>query len=224
MPDLHVLRVFCADDGSGGNPLGVFLDGHEVAEPDRQAFATDLGFAETVYVDDPATGDVRVFTPGEELDFAGHPMLGTAWLLARGREPVDRLHPPAGEVPVRYEGELTFIAGRPAWGPPWEFVQLDAPEQVESLHGPPDDRPLVAAWAWLDEEAGAIRERVFGREIDIVEDEATGSAAIRLATILERPLDIRQGKGSRIVARPITDGMVEVGGRVELEEVRDYPP
>jgi predicted PhzF superfamily epimerase YddE/YHI9 len=223
MPDLHVLRVFCADDGTGGNPLGVFLDGREVPERDRQPFATDLGFAETVYVDNAATGDVRVFTPGEELDFAGHPMLGTAWLLARERDPVDRLHPPVGEVPVRYQSELTFIAGRPTWGPPWEFVRLDAPEQVESLDGPPEDRPLVAVWAWLDEDAGAIRERVFGRAIDIVEDEATGSAAIRLATILERPLDIRQGKGSRIVARPIRDGMVEVGGRVELDEVRVYP-
>ena len=69
VPDLHVLRVFCADAGTGGNPHGVFLDGREVAERDRQPFATDIGFAETVYVDDPATGDVRVFTPGEELDF-----------------------------------------------------------------------------------------------------------------------------------------------------------
>jgi predicted PhzF superfamily epimerase YddE/YHI9 len=224
MPDLHVLRVFCADDGTGGNALGVFLNGREVAEQYRQPFATDLGFAETVYVDHPATGDVRVFTPAQELDFAGHPMLGTAWLLARERAPVDRLRPPAGDVPVRYERELTFIAGRPEWGPQWEFVQLDAPEQVESLDGPPDDRPLVAAWAWLDEKAGVIRERVFGREIDIVEDEATGSAAIRLATILERPLEIRQGMGSLIVARPIGDGMVEVAGRVELDEVRAYPP
>jgi predicted PhzF superfamily epimerase YddE/YHI9 len=48
MPELHVLRVFCADDGTGGNPLGVFLDGREVAEEERQPFATDLGFAETV--------------------------------------------------------------------------------------------------------------------------------------------------------------------------------
>jgi predicted PhzF superfamily epimerase YddE/YHI9 len=216
------LRVFCADDGSGGNPLGVFLDGGEIAGEDRQAVATDLGFAETVYVDDAGQGDVRIFTPSEELDFAGHPMVGTASLIAREREPIDRLRPPAGEVPVRAEGELTFVAGRPAWGPAWEFLQVDSPEQVDSLTGPPDDRSLIAVWAWLDEEAGVIRERVFGREIDIVEDEATGSAAIRLSAQLGRPLDIRQGKGSRIAARPLPDGMVEIGGRVELDEVRAY--
>ena len=223
MPELYVLRVFCADDGSGGNPLGVFLEGGEVAGEDRQDVATDLGFAETVYVDDARRGHVRIFTPSEELDFAGHPMVGTAWLLARQREPVEWLHPPAGEVPVRAEGELTFVAGHPTWGPAWEFLQVDSPEEVDSLTGPPDDRPLIAVWAWLDEDAGAVRERVFAREIDIVEDEATGSAAIRLCAQLGRPLDIRQGRGSRIAARPLADGMVEVGGLVELDEVRAHP-
>jgi predicted PhzF superfamily epimerase YddE/YHI9 len=50
LPELHVLRVFCDPEGGGGNPLGVFLDGGEVAEGDRQPFAADLGFSETVFV------------------------------------------------------------------------------------------------------------------------------------------------------------------------------
>ena len=223
MPELQVVRVFCAPDGSGGNPAGIFLDGGEVPESARQGIAADLGFAETVFVDDARTGRARIFTPSEELDFAGHPMVGTAWLLAREREAVDRLRPPAGEVPVRLDGELTFISGRPEWGPQWEFLQVDSPEEVERLEGPPDDRPLVAVWAWLDEDRGVIRERVFAREIDIVEDEATGSAAIRLGSILKRPLDIHQGKDSRIAATPLDDGMVEIGGRVQPDEVRAYP-
>jgi predicted PhzF superfamily epimerase YddE/YHI9 len=147
-------------------------------------------------------------------------MVGTAWLLAREREPVDRLRPPAGEVPVRFDGELTFISGRPEWGPQWEFVQVDSPDEIDRLQGPPGERPLVGVWAWLDEERGVIRERVFAREIGIVEDEATGSAAARLGAILGRPLEIHQGKGSRISAHPLDDGMVEIGGRVELDEVR----
>ncbi len=223
MPELHVLRVFCAADRSGGNPAGVFLDGGEVADSARQGIAADLGFSETVFVDDVRTGRARIFTPSEELDFAGHPMVGTAWLLAREREPVDRLRPPAGEVPVRFDGELTLISGRPEWGPQWEFLELDSPEEVERLDGPPDERPLLGVWAWLDEERGVIRERVFAREIAIVEDEATGSAAIRLGVRLGRPLEIHQGKGSLLTARPVDDGMVEVGGLVELEEVRAYP-
>lgn len=67
-----------------------------------------------------------------------------------------------------------------------------------------------------------IRQRVFAREIAIVEDEATGSAAIRLCARLGRPLEIHQGKRSLISARLLDDGMVEVGGLVELDEVRIY--
>lgn len=224
MAELHVLRVFCAPEGGGGNSLGVFLAGGEVPEGARQAVAADLGFAETVFVDDPEEGRVRIFTPVEELDFAGHPMVGTAWLLARERQPVDALRPPAGKVPVRHEGEMTFVAGRPEWGPRWEFVEVDSPQEVDHLEGPPGERSLIGVWAWIDERRGVIRERVFAPEVGIAEDEATGSAAVRLAAILGRQLDIYQGvNGSRITAHPRDDGMVEIGGRVEMDEVRAYP-
>jgi PhzF family phenazine biosynthesis protein len=107
---LHVLRVFCDEAGEHGNPLGVFLDGDEVPAERRQAVAHELGFSETVFVDDRRRGECRIFTPGLELPFAGHPTVGTAWLLAHEGEAVEMLRPPAGEVPVRIEGELTFVA------------------------------------------------------------------------------------------------------------------
>ncbi len=220
MAELHVLRVFCAPGGSGGNPLGVFLDGSEVPEARRQPIAADLGFAETVFVDDPESGGIRIFTPGAEVPFAGHPVVGTGWLLAREHGRAVALRPPAGEVPVRLEGELTFAAGRPEWAPDWEFVQLASPDQVDALQGAPDGRDAVGMWAWMDEAAGMTRARVFAARYGIAEDEATGSAAVVLASRLGRELEIRQGKGSRIQARPLADGMVEIGGRVVLDEVR----
>ena len=63
MPQLQVLRVFCGDDGSHGNPLGVFLQGADVPPARRQAVAADLGFSETVFVDDAERGEIRIFTP-----------------------------------------------------------------------------------------------------------------------------------------------------------------
>lgn len=77
-------------------------------------------------------------------------------------------------------------------------------------------------WAWIDEDRGILRERVFAEPFGIPEDEATGAAAVALSARLGRPLDIRQGKGSRIVTRLLDDGMVELAGRVALTEVRDY--
>jgi predicted PhzF superfamily epimerase YddE/YHI9 len=219
--ELHVLRVFCGPDG-GGNPLGVFLEGGEVAEERRQQVAMELGFAETVFVDDAATGALRIFTPVEEIPFAGHPLVGTAWLLAREGEELPTLRTPAGEVGVHMHEGLTYISGRPEWSPPFELVRMVSAAEIAELEGPPGDAGMVDAWAWIDEEAGVLRSRVFVPEFGIAEDEATGSAAIMLAAHLDREIEIHQGKGSRLRARPVGGGLVEVGGAVVLDEVRDH--
>jgi predicted PhzF superfamily epimerase YddE/YHI9 len=217
MSRLHVLRVFCGERGEAGNPLGVFLNGAEVPAAERQAIAADLGFSETVFVDDTERGELRIFTPAVELDFAGHPTVGSAWLLR-----VERLHVPAGELPVRYDGDATFVAARPEWGPDFEWQQLDDAAAIEALEGPPGGHDHLGVWAWIDEEAGSVRARVFPVRYGVAEDEATGSAATVLCAELGRPLEIRQGRGSLIHARPVDDGYVEIGGTCALDEVRDY--
>jgi predicted PhzF superfamily epimerase YddE/YHI9 len=219
---LHVLRVFCDAEWSFGNELGVFLDGSEIPEERRQEVAADLGFAETVFVDDAAEGRIRIFTPEMELGFAGHPSVGTAWLLGKERAPVSVLRPPAGEVEVRAAGGMTYVAARPEWGPPWELFQLRDALAVEEAPGPPEGEQVACIWAWIDEAEGTVRSRCFPREQGIDEDDATGSAAIVLAAHLDRPIEIRQGHGSRLDARPLGEGRAEVGGRVVLDEVRDF--
>ncbi|MGB3683733.1 MAG: PhzF family phenazine biosynthesis protein [Rubrobacteraceae bacterium] len=222
MTELHVLKVFVGDEGAGGNPLGVFLDGGDVPEAERQRVAADLGFSETVFVDDPETGELRIFTPETELPFAGHPLVGTAWLLAKKRSEVAALRPPAGEVSARLDGEVAFITGRPEWAPPFEHVELESPAAVELLEGPPEGHDLVGVWAWEDEPAGYLRARVFVPLFGIDEDEATGAHAVRLAARLGREVLIRQGVGSLISARPNEDGTVEIGGLVQPVETREY--
>jgi predicted PhzF superfamily epimerase YddE/YHI9 len=218
---LHILRVFCDAESEFGNPLGVFLDGAEVPEERRQEVAAQLGFSETVFVDDAAAGRMRIFTPGLELPFAGHPSVGTAWLLAAEREPVATLRPPAGEVAVRVEGNLTFVAARPEWGPDWKLIELRDALAVEDAPGPPEGETLPCIWAWVDEAEGTVRSRCFSLDDGVGEDEATGSAAIVLAAALGRDIEIRQGRGSRLDARYLGEGRAEVGGRVVLDEVRE---
>jgi predicted PhzF superfamily epimerase YddE/YHI9 len=209
-----------ASDGSGGNELGVFLDGSEVPPGDRQDVAAKLGFSETVFIDDAASGELRIFTPGMELALAGHPLVGTAWLLGRVRGRVDVLRPPAGEVPVWSEGGLTWMRARPEDAPPFELRRHESPEAVDALEV--DTSVWSANWAWIDEDAGLVRSRVFcGEDAGIPEDEATGAAALRLCAALGRPIEIHQGQGSELFARPADDGRVEVGGRVVLGGVRD---
>jgi len=227
MATLHVLRVFADEAGEWGNPLGVFLEGGEVPAGRRQGVAADLGFSETVFVDDRASGECRIFTPGLELPFAGHPTVGTAWLLAQEGAVVEAVRPPAGEVPVRFEGagagEITFVAARAEWSPPWELIELDSTADIDALDGPPGGREdEIYLWAWADDAAGAVRSRCFSLADGVGEDEATGSAAIMLCAELGRELTINQGEGSRLYARPLGEGRAEVGGRVVLDEVREH--
>src|SRR3954465_11757561 len=120
MPAYQLLNVFTAEDGSHGNPLGVFLDGSLVPPPgERQRVAAELGYSETVFVDDLDSGALRIFTPGTELPLAGHPLVGSARLLARGRGGGELLRPPAGEVSTWEDEGLRWIRARPEWGPPF---------------------------------------------------------------------------------------------------------
>jgi predicted PhzF superfamily epimerase YddE/YHI9 len=214
---LHTLRVFLGADGRGGNPLGVILDGGAVPPEQRQAVAADLGFSETVFVDDRAAGALQIFTPAVELPLAGHPLVGTAWLLSYAGTPVDTLRPPAGDVPTWADGGLTWIRAREEWARLYELRQHATPDEVDALAVPGGDA-MIAAWAWEDEAAGRIRARVFPNGIGIAEDEATGAAAIQFGALIGRDIVIRQGEGSELHARP-GDRTVAVGGRVELVSV-----
>ena len=101
MATLHVLRVFCDEAGECGNPLGVFLDGGEVPERGARRSPPSSASRRRSSSTTASAARCRIFTPGLELPFAGHPTVGTAWLLARGGEAVEALRPPAGEVAVR---------------------------------------------------------------------------------------------------------------------------
>jgi len=218
---LHVVKVFVGPDGGGGNPLGVFFDAADVSTARRQEIATDLGYSETVFIADAATGRLWIHTPAMELRLAGHPLVGTSWLLARRGTTVDVLRPPAGEVPT-WQGEgRTWIRADPELAPHFDLTRLASPAEVDAHPGAGPGAQLQI-WAWEDEGAGRVRVRVFPTKMGVVEDEATGAAALKLGQALGRPLVIRQGVGSEILVRPGPDGTVEIGGRVEPMETRPY--
>src|ERR1700733_14069547 len=77
----------------GGNPLAVVLDAEGLTTAQMQAIALEFNYSETTFVlpprDSAHTAEVRIFTPRTEVPFAGHPNVGTAFLLARQREFLD---------------------------------------------------------------------------------------------------------------------------------------
>ncbi len=211
---VRVLRVFTDADGRSGNPLGIVRDAGAVEQGRRQQIATELGYSETVFVEDGAR--LQIFTPATELPFAGHPLVGCAWLL---HEPL--LRPPAGDVPARAQDGRAWITARPEWTPRFDRVELASPADVDAFEVP--DHGSVQVWAWQDEGSGAVRARVFAPELGVAEDPATGSASIALCAALRRPLTIEQGPGCRIECRPLPDGTVELGGMVADDGERALP-
>ncbi len=126
-----------------GNSLAVFLDGRGLTAEQMQAIAREMNLSETAFIlpGDPFREKeegvrVRIFTVQEELPFAGHPTLGTAFVL-RGQSPQPevRLALQVGTVPVRFEDH----PGQPVFGEMTqrnpEFGFLHTPEAVAEATG-----------------------------------------------------------------------------------------
>ncbi|MGH8961470.1 MAG: PhzF family phenazine biosynthesis protein [Jatrophihabitantaceae bacterium] len=139
-----------------GNQLGIFPDGRGLDDDLMLKATREMNFSESVFFLPPSAGEaghssnadahVRIFTPGGEIPFAGHPTLGSAWVLGDilGRDTVT-VKTAAGLVPVELErenGTITF--GRmsqpiPAWAPCHMTEEL-----IEALGAPqrPDGLPV----------------------------------------------------------------------------------
>lgn len=113
--DFRIVDVF-TDQPLAGNQLAVFADAADIPEPLLQPLAREIGFSETVFALPPRDGGdarVRIFTPQNEIPFAGHPTLGTAVLLADtlGKDRVV-LETGRGAVPVT----IDRVTGRASRG------------------------------------------------------------------------------------------------------------
>ena len=116
-----VLADVFTDQALAGNQLAVFTDARDLDAEVMQALAREMNFSETVFVLPPEQGGhvrIRIFTPTVEMPFAGHPTLGSAFVLAGPLQLEEiRLETGRGIVPVRLERE----------GPRIVFGRMDQP-------------------------------------------------------------------------------------------------
>jgi trans-2,3-dihydro-3-hydroxyanthranilate isomerase len=107
--EFYIVDVF-AEEKYAGNQLGVFRNAEDVSDADMQRIAKEMNYSETTFIlkDDERDGgfDVRIFTPEEELPFAGHPTLGTAFVIQQEilMKPVEKvvLNLKVGQIPVSF--------------------------------------------------------------------------------------------------------------------------
>jgi trans-2,3-dihydro-3-hydroxyanthranilate isomerase len=99
----YVLVDVFTDRKFGGNQLAVFTDGRGIDTDTMQSVAKELMIAETTFVlprEKDGDHKVRIFTPGRELPFAGHPTVGTTWVLSGGRNRALKLELGVGTIGV----------------------------------------------------------------------------------------------------------------------------
>jgi trans-2,3-dihydro-3-hydroxyanthranilate isomerase len=279
MPRRFVTLDVFTGEALAGNPLAVVLDSDGLDTAAMQAIAKEFNLSETTFPSVPSDGgaadgdayDVRIFTPGGEIPFAGHPTLGTAWVLRQhGRIASGAVMQRCGvgdiavEVPEDATGRLRLSAEpRDLVGPldaaafaktvglsaeqvrgdvlaagcglTWVHLPVTA-EVLEHCRGEaglesalaqvPDGQPGldpvagVNVYAVEDGSDVRVRSRVFCPDVGVVEDPATGSAAVGLGIAL-----VARGALPRGGAYTIRQG-VEMGrpstlyGRVDVADGR----
>jgi trans-2,3-dihydro-3-hydroxyanthranilate isomerase len=243
----------------GGNHLGVVTDLTGLDTDSMQTIATELGFSETTFVETETgdVPFVRIFTPSMEIPFAGHPLVGTAWALdVLGSGVGDRLRCGIGEVGVRLTDDLVWIdaaldqpvhdardtgvPGRAGLAEPeagW-LVEMPAdylvlrypnPDVVADLDPTGDSLGDVFGVLAYARHGSAVRARFWAPGAGVVEDPATGSAAVALAAVqvnLGEPdgtVDIDQGEEIGFPSRirlSWTEEHASIGGTVVHDETR----
>src|SRR3954454_5961852 len=130
------------DCAFGGNPLAVVLDAQGLTSAQMQAVATEFNYSETTFVLPPADpahdAQVRIFTVRSEIPFAGHPNVGTAFVLAtQAKPPPARLlfEEIAGLVPVEIQSEGGKVVGTelPAPHPLGRLTSVSAEQAASCL-------------------------------------------------------------------------------------------
>jgi trans-2,3-dihydro-3-hydroxyanthranilate isomerase len=275
----YILDVF-AEEKYAGNQLAVVRGGADLSEEVLQKIALEMNYSETTFVlSDEETGggyDVRIFTPGGEVPFAGHPTLGTAYVIRHEilAQPVDRiiLNLKAGKVPVTFGDVIWMRQLAPTFGTtldptltaqvlnlqtpdvddrfPVQEVSTGLPALIVPLENLDSLQRCKVDWERYLELAGPgknlyvfcpeshangpgdLSARMFGNDLGVPEDPATGSAAGCLAGYLVEhrylgtdPVNVRVEQGYEIrrpsllylqAEREGEGTSVHVGGKVQM--------
>jgi trans-2,3-dihydro-3-hydroxyanthranilate isomerase len=142
----NTLNVF-TDTERGGNPLAVFVQAEGLSDGQMGRIASDLNLSETVFVLRAREGGharVRIFTPTSELTFAGHPLVGAAWILGSHLViPHMRLETAAGPIEVELERSGDALYRAYLRGPRAEVLDL-ACDWIPSALGLPESASPVS--------------------------------------------------------------------------------
>ncbi len=137
MLPFYLVDVFAIEKYSG-NQLAVFQGAEKLSTGEMQKIAREMNFSETTFIysgePDPEGYRVRIFTPEEEIPFAGHPTLGTAFVIREKieKKPLERIYlkMEVGSIPVTFAKEMLWMEQNPP-----DFGETYEPEEIAGIVG-----------------------------------------------------------------------------------------
>ena len=240
MPTLRyvVVDVF-TDTPLTGNQLAVFTDAREIDAELMQALAREVGFSETTFVlpaEEGGTARVRIFTPAAELPFAGHPVLGTAWVLASPLQTgLIALETGSGIIPVEIErddsGALVFgrmvqpVPTIEPYAEPERLLEALALQRSELPVESYDNGPVFTVVTLESTEAVASLRPDFGAltELEVNVSCIAGTGAAWKSRMFAPALGVPEDPATGAAAGPLAchvcrHGLVEWGEWVEISQ------
>jgi trans-2,3-dihydro-3-hydroxyanthranilate isomerase len=112
----YIVDVF-AEKKYAGNQLAVFLNAEKLSDTEMQTIAREINFAESTFITklepENCIAEIRIFTPEHEMKFAGHPIIGTSWVLMNrifeNQPEKITLSVPIGKIPIHQLGDLVWL-------------------------------------------------------------------------------------------------------------------
>ena len=215
------LRAFVDQKGHHGNPTGIILDLEKrLGQPERQRIATKLSFTDTVFINNVDPVNVSFHNPQQETKFAGDALISTSYFVKHTlKKDFEIIICKGGRIRTWQEGDLTWIEADLDGTPPWQHKQLSSGYDVDKITNAEAMRyEHTMVWAWVDKDKGLVRSRTFLPDWGTLEDQGNGSGSMQLSKIVNRRIEISQGKGSVIYAEPAKNNFVRVGGRVMMDK------
>ena len=219
----YIADVFASEKYSG-NQLAVVTDSDGLSTPQMLQITREMHFSETTFIcsDQQANGgfDVRIFTPGEEVPFAGHPTLGTAFVLIHVLGKVTSgkvlLNLGVGQIPVTQQGDLWWMTTNAP-----KFSQVFAPEDLAAVLTNLDGGDVL----FIDEvhrlprqveESGLERD-----QIDVADEAIRDVIASYTREAGVRNLERELGAPNRLVGHRVGSERLRLG--IRHRHARPYP-
>lgn len=141
--------------------MGIVIDEKQQLTPlRRQSLATNLGFDETVFINDLKSADVSIYNLQHEVSFAGHALLGTAWFIEQlSNRRITNLRCRGRSIHMHRDLSLIWLTADKSLLPHWKIMQLNSPEQIDALRMKGQGLQPTLFWAWVNQNASIIRAR-----------------------------------------------------------------